>query len=348
MDILQFLWIASLILAGATIIWMALLIASRTVRDRALVRRKVASDAIIQAYLGLTRGEMEALNVLHRYRRRTPILAEVLLNLLDVVRGGDRVRLVTSLQDFGFDGLLCAAARRRRDVPRLAIIEALGVFPAPAAESALRQILLRARGEARLAAVKSLVGMGAVVDLPQLLAHMIRQREPWAGSLGDTLRLLAEQQPADCAAAFARVDLPAPVRVMLAEALGASGNYKVILVLAEAALRGNPQVRAASVKALGRLMHPASQAVFARAIKDCEWRVRGAAANAIGDAGLIDLEPSLVKSLADPVWWVRFQAAEALARLGPRGLIALRHAAHGTPGEAARVASLALAERELE
>lgn len=348
MGVLQFLWVASLVLAGAAISWMSLLIMSRVVRDRALVRRKAAIETIIQAYLGLTRGETDALRVLQSYRRQTPILAEALLSLLDVVRGGERERLVSSLQISGFDRSICAAASRWRGAPRLSIIEALGVFAIPAAETALRQIARRARGESRLAAVKSLVGIGAMVDLPQLLADMIAQREPWAGSLGDTLRLLAEQQPADCAAAFARVDFPAPVRVMLADALGASGDYKVILVLAEAALTGDSQVRGASVRALGRLMHPASEAVFARAIADSEWQVRGAAANAIGDAGLVSLEPRLVNSLSDPVWWVRFQAAEALVRLGPRGMAALRNAAYGASGETARVAFLTLAERGLK
>jgi HEAT repeat protein len=46
-----------------------------------------------------------------------------------------------------------------------------------------------------------------------------------------------------------------------------------------------------------------------------EWRVRTAAAKAMGRVGGRDEMPRLMELLRDPVWWVRYHAAQSLTRL---------------------------------
>lgn len=341
------LWFGAWIGAAAAASWMVLLIAARVVHDHLQVGRATKRESIIQAYLALMRPDGGGLDALYPHRRRTSLMVEALLNVLDVVRGGERERLIDNLRAFGFDRMLLIQARRGGQTSRLAAIEALAAFPGQDTEAALRRATGRPGAELRLAAVKSLLSIGARVDLSSLVAEMQRRRDPWSGSLTDTFKLLAEHQPGDCAAAFARTDLPISVRVMLAEALGDSGDYTSLPVLSEAAMGDSPRTRAASIRALGRLMHPASEPVLARGAVDEDWRVRAASAIAIGDAGLTTLIPRLTVQLSDAIWWVRFQAAEALARLGPPGESALRHAAMSGDDEAAKVASLTLVERGL-
>jgi hypothetical protein len=51
------------------------------------------------------------------------------------------------------------------------------------------------------------------------------------------------------------------------------------------------------------------------AARHAEWRVRMAAAKALGRIGAASELATLLELLRDPVWWVRFHAAQALTRL---------------------------------
>lgn len=347
MNLLQLLWVSSWIGAAAAVAWMVLLILARIIHDRLEVRRARGRGAIVQSYLELMRGDLDAMDRLSRRKGSVPVMAEAFLNVLDMVRGGERERLIESLDAFGFDTMLRKLMKRAEPTAKLAAIEALAAFPGAETEAALRRATHGPGAELRLAAVSSLLTIGAAIDLPELLAEMQRRRDPWSGSMIDTFKLIAERQPGDCATAFGRTDLPVPVRVMLANALGASGDYTILPILAEAVGDSSPMIRVAGIKALGRLMHPACGPVLARGAADPDPRVRAAAAMAIGDTGLTALIPRLVTLLEDSTWQIRFQAAEALARMGAPGRDALLKAAVGGPGTAAEMASLTMAERGL-
>jgi HEAT repeat protein len=51
------------------------------------------------------------------------------------------------------------------------------------------------------------------------------------------------------------------------------------------------------------------------AAKHGEWRVRMAAARALGRIGAAAEIPAIVELLRDPVWWVRYHAAQAVTGL---------------------------------
>jgi len=80
-----------------------------------------------------------------------------------------------------------------------------------------------------------------------------------------------------------------------------------------------------------------------------EWRVRMAAARAIGKVGNREELPALLLLLRDQVWWVRYHAAHGLIRLEglePHELDALREGARDS--FAADMLGQALAERRWE
>jgi HEAT repeat protein len=80
-----------------------------------------------------------------------------------------------------------------------------------------------------------------------------------------------------------------------------------------------------------------------------EWRVRMAAARAIGRIGNREELPVLLQLLRDPVWWVRYHSAHGLVRLEglqPHELLALHEGAKDS--FAADMLSQALAERRWE
>ncbi len=347
MDLLRALWTFSWLTAAFAVLWMALLIVARLIRDAGEAGAERRRTQITATFLKLMQddalGQMEVLEV----RRHPDVLAEILLQAADLVRGPARDRLVGSLKTLGLDEALRRQVGRGAERKRLAAIEALGLFPSPENEAALRAWGRRVGGLVRMTAGKALLEMGARVNLDLVIEDMRQRREAWSGPLSDLLRLLAERQPADCLRHLGRPDLPVSLKALLAEALGHAKDYQVLPALAEAALHGEAAVRAASVASLGLLMHPAMEPVIAQAVDDEDWQVRGAAAHAAGRAGFEALIPRLVERLADPVWWVRFQAAEALTRLGPDARRILHDVAEANLGAASRAASLTLAERGL-
>jgi HEAT repeat protein len=85
------------------------------------------------------------------------------------------------------------------------------------------------------------------------------------------------------------------------------------------------------------------------AAEHSEWRVRMAAARAIGRIGNREELPVLLLLLRDPVWWVRYHSAHGLVRLeglAPHELQALHEGAKDS--FAADMLSQALAERRWE
>jgi HEAT repeat protein len=82
------------------------------------------------------------------------------------------------------------------------------------------------------------------------------------------------------------------------------------------------------------------------AAEHSEWRVRMAAARALGRVGSREELPALLELLRDPVWWVRYHAAHGLTRLeglAPHELEAMREGARDS--FAADMLGQALAER---
>lgn len=111
-------------------------------------------------------------------------------------------------------------------------------------------------------------------------------------------------------------------------------------VLAEAS---DPEVRIATVYALGELGSPEAWPAIDELLDTEEWALRARAASALGKLGVPAATPHLVQSMRDENWWVRRSAAAAVARL-PEGIEALYAALDDDDPFAADAAAEALTD----
>lgn len=77
-----------------------------------------------------------------------------------------------------------------------------------------------------------------------------------------------------------------------------------------------------------------------RLLRDEDWRVRAAAARAVGALNVVNAIPLLTEAMRDESWWVRFRAALALADLSEEGRSALGAVQHSADPYARDMATL--------
>jgi len=348
MSDLALLWWTSTGLATIALVWMSALVFGRLLRERSDRRREkdraLASTAFLDAMNGRGEPEVQLAGLRHRAR----LMAETLLEAVALVRGAERDRLIATLTSAGVDERL----RRRLAVGslsgRMVAAEALANFQGPDTISALGAALTRARdANLRVALMRSLIELDASPPLAAVLQDIARSRG--AESLL-YLPLIGRLVNADTGAAlraFGDAATPDAARVILAEALGSSGDFRALEPLCVVVSAPDPELRIAGVRGLAAMGHPAAESQIFAALRDPVWMVRAAACEAAGRIGLRTAAPLLVEQLSDPVWWVRFRAGEALATLGQPGIDGLREVARDGVDRAGRAASLALAERGL-
>jgi pimeloyl-ACP methyl ester carboxylesterase len=239
------------------------------------------------------------------------------------VRGHDLDAVIDALCRAGVDRVLRQCAVSGVGPARLASVEALGAFPGPATCAALSQAARRGGQRVRLAALRSLLQAGGEVRVARILNHVQRKQLPVSGRLAELLDMVVAEDQAGAIAALARSRLTPRLRVLLIEALsGIDAPEAWEGVLSQT---GFPlaEVRAAAIAALGKTMRPSITETFLNAMRDPDWRVRCAAAQANAEEGVAGFVDSLVVLLMDEVWLVRFNAEAALNRLG----VATGHAA---------------------
>lgn len=348
MTLLALLWWTSLALAAIALAWMAGLIVARLFRENDEARRAADRQTLARAYLAIMSGEGDAGGMLKPFRGRARLMAETLLEVLGLVRGADRERLVESLHGHGVDARLRLRLHRGSLTGRLAAAEALSAFPSPESRAALEDVLARSHEtDLRIAAVRALIAIGAAPTPEALIADLERRREADSLLYTPLFGRLATEAPDAMIAAFTDQSTRSSTRAAVAEALGASGDYRAIQALVSQAEAPDPVLRAAVVRALGALAHPAGAGAVMQAFTDEALDVRADACVAAGRIGLPTFAEPLTRALSDDAWWVRFRAAEALAGLGGLGQAALRIAATSPIDVTRRSASLALAERGL-
>lgn len=348
MALLLLLWWVSLLFAAAALLWMLALIAARLLRERSDRRRAAARQAITAAYLAIMAGDGAATAMLRPYQRRARLMAETLLEFLALVRGAERTRLIEALRGLHVQDRFRARLSQGSQAGRLAATEALEVFPDEETRVALSRLYRSARDpELRIAAVRALIEIGEAPSIDTVLRNLEHHDQTDSPLYGPVLKRLVADAPDAALEALEKTSFGPAACAVLAEAVGASGDYRAVALLMPRASAPNAIVRAASVRALGMLGHPTAVSAIAAALDDIEWEVRSEACEAAGRIGDLTLAAGLVARLADEVWWVRFRAAEALVALGPRGVDILRAASGSEEGVVQRTAAMALAERGL-
>lgn len=346
MNLLLVLWWSSLLLAGIALGWMGGLIIARLFRENSEARRKIDRQALSSAYLAIMGGADDAATRLQPFQHRSRLLAETLVEILGLVRGAERDRLIASLANAGVDGRLRSRLTRGSRTGRLAAVEALSAFPSEETRSHLRYLQeTSSDAEIRIATVRTRIDIGDPPRAQDLIADLAGRLDKDSLLYAPVLRQLAIGAPDDALAALAMPDLSVAARAVMIDAVGASGDYRALTTLSLMAAAPEPILRMAAVRALGSLAHPSAAGTIAEALADDAWDVRAEAAVAGGKIGVPTLMPPLVALLDDPVWWVRFRAADALARMGDGGIKALRIATTSPIEVTRRSAALALAER---
>jgi HEAT repeat protein len=343
--LLSSLWLSSLLLAGLALLWMGGLVLARVNRERSIQQRAFDHRAVLHAFVAIMGGAGDAVAQLSPYQRRSCLIAEALLETLALVRGRERDRLMAALLALNIDDRLRSRLFTHDIVGRIACAEALSALPSDRTVAALDRVWRSASDPVlRLAALRSLTDMGENPPITEVLAELARRASDPL-TFQPLLRRLAQDDTQGALEAFADVRLAQSARAMLADALGATGDFLVLPTLLKATAEANPAVREAALRGLGSLAHPAAEAAVAARMTDAVWEVRAAAGDAAGRIGVVALIPALVAQLEDPVWWVRFRAAEALALMGDKGVRTLRLAAGAPADFTRRAASLVLAEK---
>lgn len=345
---LLLIWSVSIVLAAAALGWMVALILARVLRERTEQRRERDRRLIQQGLLDIMNGAGDAVGRLRGVRHRARLMAEALLEILSLVRGEERERLISALHAFGVDGIFRRRLSRGSVAGRLAAAEALAIFPGEAAVTALREALAHAQSvELRVGIMHSLIELSAPPELDEVLTDLAGRQTSDSLLYLPVIGQLVREHPWAALQSFGDRRLSGEARVILAEALGASGDFRALRPLCLAARAPEIELRIASLRGLAALRHPAAEATIVSALADEVWMVRSAACEAAGRIGLRSAVQALADRLEDPVWWVRFRAGEALGALGDSGRAHLRSVAISGGDLSRRAASLALAERGL-
>ncbi|WP_411286838.1 HEAT repeat domain-containing protein [Phenylobacterium sp.] len=337
---LEALWILIAVLVLFAVLLLLGLVVARVVRDRLMARRDRQRAMISKALLATVREDGSG--ALRRHAGKDLLVAETALNMADLVRGPELERMQAALVSYGLGPSLIRRLTRGRKRQRMVAAEALALVPTAGAVEALN----RARGdrsaEVRLSALFSLLDLGEAPTIPEILETV--RSGPWSRSLlvTELLRRLGRENQTELAAEIDRDDLPAPVQVMLLEAVGGAGDFEVLPTVAAQADDPDPKVRAAAVRAMGRLAHPVVSQKISRALEDRNSGVRRDAVVAAHRAGLHELAPALGRRLNDRVWGVRQVAAQALADLGEPGQATLREVLAAVDDERRREIELAI------
>lgn len=348
MSSLLLIWSTSLALTAAALIWMTGLIIGRLLRERAEAGRNRDRQVIQHAFLDIMAGSGDAIGRLRKVQGRARLMAETLMEVVSLVRGGERERLISALAAFQVDHVFRRRLFRGSFAGRIAAAEALSIFPGEGSTAALRRALAASRGaELRVGVMKSLIELGTPPSLAEVLADLAGRRASESLLYLPLIARLVAEDPMTALRAFGDSRLAIEPRVILAEALGASGDYRALEPLCIATRAPDVELRIACTRALGMLGHPGAEKAVLAGLDDRVWMVRSAACEAAGRIGLRSAIPQLAHQLRDEVWWVRFRAGEALAALGQIGQERLRLVAATGDDLSRRAASMVLAERGL-
>lgn len=342
---LHLLWLACLGVAGAAILMMLTLVVRRLWIDRRASRRNARRQHLISEILTAIDPQTARplSGVASDGDRR--LLAEIGRELMDIMRGEDRGRLLAVLENVGVVAVMLADIQTGSAHQRADAAAFLAPFDRPDCRAALVSALEGdPRPAVRVAAAFGLAEWGALPPLPQVVAALDAVGALRSRRVMSLFRKLAARVPAQLADLGAGAPDPAML-VLILDALAQAGYLDALPLMLSATSHPKLDVRAEAFRALAQLGHPAAEQAVACGLDDPAWPVRAQAALCVGKVGIAALKGRLLVLLGDAEWWVRYRAAEALAELGPSGLDSLRVVSRQATA-AGRIAQLILSERE--
>lgn len=346
MSSLLLLWLISLVIGGAALAVMFGLLLARLVSAALGKTRKAERQRLVPLLLGQT-GEPEKQK--GKIGAGRDLLAELSVELIQLVRGSDRQRFVERATKMGVPSRLRHHLGSGSARVRMAAAEALAEFGDEKSIERLLAALDDPNPDVRLSVALSLATYGRAppaIELVDKLGIGTTENSLLTAAL---FKEIAKDRPTEIKAVILDPKTPAGAKAAAIEALSTSADYSIVPMIASLAQMADADAPELPryLLALGRLGHPAGEAAVKRGLQSLRWDVRAAAAEAAGQIALESLGLHLKQLLNDPIWWVRFRAAEALVRLGRTGEQLLRQAAIEGPENAYFAASGMLAERGL-
>lgn len=338
------LWTVSSALALAASLMMLALVVRRIGLDRLAARSARRRDELSALVIAALDPEATGAppSITSEADRR--LLGRISRDLLDLVRGEDRGRLLNLLEangvvDLALADLVGGSARQRAAAAAL-----LAPFTREDCRAALLGALRQDRSQAvRMAAAFAVVEWGVMPPVSVVVSSLDLGRGTASRRLMSLFRKIAARDPASLMALADGEQTP-DVVILVLDALSQAGHMDALPLAVEATHHPKVDVRAEAYRALAQLGHPAVADAVAAGLEDPAWPVRAQAALCVGRIGLAELKDRLAGLLDDLEWWVRYRAAEALAELGTPGIAVLRTAAPRADA-AGRIAQLVLAEK---
>lgn len=243
--------------------------------------------------------------------QRVPLM-QLWAQLQDGLRGPSHERLVALAAALGFGQRARRWLHSVRDRRRVLALAVLAHLAEPRDAAALQPLLDDHEPEVSLLAARALLRVDSAATCAQVLDRYL-QRPDWPlAQVGTLLMRAADPRSAAMLAdRLDRADAPALLRLLplVGVVQGPETDAAVGRLLQRAS---DPEVLAAAL-ALAR--GPEPQDRVRELSRHADWRVRSAAAQALGRVGGQLDRRELVSLLSDPQWWVRYRAAQTLLGL---------------------------------
>lgn len=338
MTTLRALWEVSLTLCLVAVLALLVLLSARMIAARLGDRRSGARTRLLTILLDAEPSSLSPISGLE-----LQVAADLTVELAEMTRGSECDVLLARASALGVSDLLVRQLRSHSAQKRLSAVEALAMFD-DRREQTVR-VLDDPNPDVRLGAALALAQRGSAPD-PLTVVHKLKVGEEENSLLLVSLmKDLAETDPESVAGLLFEKDLSYRAKVAAMDALAdRGGEYAPMLAYMARDCADEPELQPRIYRALGRMGHPAGAVAIIEGLASDHWTVRGAAAEAAGKAGLAQAADELAGLLDDPNYWVRYRASEALLRLGPRGINALRKASESDDKVVSGVATKMLSE----
>lgn len=266
--------------------------------------------------------------------------AEALLEVREVLRGTEGEEVSQLIRRYG----VAEALRRRAGAgsvsQRLEALEGLARARLP--ETLPDAVALMGDPEPALRVAAARAAARILGETPpgpaqdegaEAFARALQRHRLPAGVVEEVLLLVEDAAPSVVAHLLHG---PEATAASVRAGLEVAGRFKLHGFVEEVAAHvehGDPEVRAAALRALARMAYVPREAEGAvvEATRDPVEFVRVNACRAARLARPGAALPALWERLADPSWWVRRAAAEGMAAMGPAGAAELRRAAREHP-----------------
>jgi HEAT repeat protein len=311
--VLDLFGLVSVGLAGATGLFVAVLVARRVWLTRGERSRAESEERLRPFALALLDGEpAPALSP-----REAEVFASIVARYSAQIRGEAEREIARYFEGSGAVGTSLEALHDRRAWRRAEAAYALGDMASTRAIPPLLEALSDPSRDVRGAAARSLGRLGADAAVEPLVRALAHEEIP-RGVAGHALLELGES--ALPALRLLTADEDSGLRETAVELLGILGSPADEEILVQRLRDSSAEVRARATRALGRLA--ASQAADAvrAALHDRIPFVRAAAARAIGEIGDRASADALLELAAEESYDPAQSAARALARVDARAL----------------------------